>query len=211
MESMTMTWLVLACGSIAVLSGLTGWGAGALAVTMMFRPTRAVRFFGLEIAGVIPKRRAELARRIGETIERELISHRDIQNLIDTPAFHEEAARLLNGNIDDFINNSLGSNPLIGMFLSATVTAGIRDVLVREIQHMIPTAMELMFKRVEVDLDFKGIIRRRIDEFDLSRLEGIMREAASKELRAITWYGGALGLAAGLVQGAVVFMLARHW
>jgi uncharacterized membrane protein YheB (UPF0754 family) len=198
---------VIAYGSIPVISGFIGWVTNLIAVKMIFRPRKPIRFFGFTIVGLIPKRRSDLARKIGETIERELISHRDIQNLINTPLFHDEVANLLGKKIDDFIKLHLGSNPLIGMFLSATVTGSIRDVLVKEIQKMIPDTMELMFNRVEVNLDFKEIVRQRIEEFDMSKLEDIIYGIASKELKAIEWYGGVLGFAVGLIQVAIVFFM----
>lgn len=198
---------VVAFGSIPLISGLLGWITSLIAVKMIFRPRNPVWFFGARIIGLIPKRRSELARKIGESLEQELISHRDIQNLINTPVFHEEVTNLLGTKIDDFIKVNLGSNPLIGMFLSATVTESIRSVLVGEIQKMIPDAMALMFDRVEVNLDFKEIVRQRIEEFDLARLEEIIRSIASKELRTIEWYGGLVGFGAGLVQVAIVFFV----
>ena len=202
-----MTSSLLAYGSIPIVSAVIGWLTNLVAVRMIFRPRKPFRLLGLEIVGLVPKRRSELARKIGETVERELISHRDIQNLINTPLFHEEVNGLLGKKIDEFINNNLRSNPLIGMFLSATVTGTIRDVLAKEIQKMIPDAMEQMFKRVELKLDFKEIVRQRIEEFDLQKLEEIIYGIAARELRAIEWYGGVLGFAVGLLQAGIVIIL----
>lgn len=186
--------------SIPIISGLIGWLTNWLAVRMIFRPRRAVRILGFEIIGLIPKRRSDLARKIGETVEQELLSHRDIEQAVNNPAFHSEIGRVLRVKIDEFMLKYLGSNPLIAMFLTGEVASSIKEALVSEIEKMIPQTLEMVLGKLEDRLDFKHIVQSKIEQFELEKLETIIHSIAARELKAIEILGGVLGFAVGLVQ-----------
>ena len=59
---------------------------------------------------------------------------------------------------------------------------------------------------IEGKLDFKEIVRKKIEEFDLSKLEQIIYKIASKELRSIEIFGGILGFCVGLVQVVIILI-----
>ncbi|MCF0134563.1 MAG: DUF445 family protein [Blautia sp.] len=49
-------------------------------------------------------------------------------------------------------------------------------------------------------LDVSGIVEEKINEFDVSFLEKLIMEIARKELNALVWIGGALGMLIGFVN-----------
>ncbi len=65
--------------SIPLISALIGWITNYLAVKMIFRPHIPIKILGITFHGILPKRKSALAHEIGETVERELISHDDIK------------------------------------------------------------------------------------------------------------------------------------
>lgn len=196
--------------SIPIISALVGWITNYIAVRMLFRPRMPVRILGLTFHGVIPKRKADLARKIGTTVERELISHRDIQQVMNTPAFHEEVGRVIGQKADDFIRATFGSGSLVSLLLSSDTAAHIRRALLDEVQKLVPDAMELLVDKMESKVDFSEIVRTKIEGFDLQRLEGIIYGIASRELRSIEIWGGVLGFAVGVIQVAVLWLGSRY-
>ncbi len=189
---------------IPIISAFIGWLTNTIAVRMIFRPRKAVRILGIEIIGLIPKRRGDLARKIGETVEKELISHKDIHTVVSSPAFQADILDAIMGRVDDFISDNLGLIPMVSLFLDGDAMKGIKARLRQELESMIPGMIENMFEKVESKLDFKEIIREKIEGFDLSRLETIIYSIASRELKAIEIFGGVLGFIVGLVQVAIV-------
>lgn len=189
---------------IPVVSALIGWLTNFIAVRMLFRPRRPVRVLGLTIVGLIPRRQADLARKIGETVEKELISHQDIRRVADTPSFRNRVIDVIFEQIERFIMQSLGANPLVAAILSGEVVASIKVMVREELQNRLPDIMEELFGRLEAHLDFKQIIREKIERFDLSRLETIVYSIASRELKAIELVGGVLGFVVGLAQVAII-------
>src|SRR5690554_263469 len=65
---------------LAFIGGGIGWLTNILAIKLIFRPIQpiSIPIIGYKFQGLIPKRRNELAKSIGETIERELISIEEV-------------------------------------------------------------------------------------------------------------------------------------
>lgn len=194
--------------SIPVISALIGWITNFLAIKMIFRPHKPFRFLGITIQGILPRRKADLAVQIGETVEKELISHNDIKKAIDNPEFHKELSSSVVEAIDKVIVNKLGSNPMLAMFLSGDMVASIKGMLADEVEKEVPGFMEKMFERMEDYIDFKELVSRKVNEFDMDQLEKIVYDIASRELKTIEILGAVLGFFVGLVQLAI-FAIAK--
>jgi len=193
--------------TIPLISALIGWLTNCLAVRMIFRPRRPMRIGPFTLEGLIPKRKAALARTIGETVEKELISHHDIHRVVTSERFQEQILDAIIGRIEEFIYTSLGSSPLISMMLSGTAAERIKELMRTELRKQLPGIMEELFEKVESQLDFKEIIRAKIEAFDMVKLETIVSAIASRELKAIERIGGILGFVIGAVQAALLLTM----
>ena len=201
--------ILLYC-SLPFITALIGWFTNFLAVKMIFRPRREVRIAGIRIIGLIPKRKHDLAVKIAETIEKELISHRDIREILQTEEFHLQTGNVIKKRIDAFVDEKLSANPLLSMFLTPEISGKLTDMLMEELQKEIPGLIDSLFASVEKKIDFRKIIRSKIDGFDLSRLESIIYQIAAKELKAIEIFGGVLGFVVGLLQLLILFAGGLH-
>ncbi len=191
---------------IPLISALIGWITNFIAVKMIFRPHAPVSVFGIVFWGLIPKRKSALAKKIGETVEHELISHQDIHTVVNTPAFHEEILRSVMLAIDRFIEQKLGSSPIVSLILSNEATGVIKEMIKNELRGMLPGFMEDIFEKVEHRLDFKEIVQKKIEQFDMIKLENIVYKIAAKELHAIEILGGVLGFIVGLIQVGILIL-----
>lgn len=81
-----------------VLGAFVGYVTNYLAIKLLFRPKRRV----LGIQGLLPKRKAEIARRAGEVVNGYLVNREAIRLKIDT--------RRLDEGIDRFLHR--GKSPL---------------------------------------------------------------------------------------------------
>lgn len=190
--------------SIPVISALIGWLTNFIAVKMIFRPRKEIRFLGLKIIGLLPKRKNDLAKKIADTVERELISHRDIKNIIQSEEFHLKTVDVIKSRIDEFLCNKVYSNPLLTMFVSPDVTSRLTETIMAELEKEIPGVINSLFETVESKLNFKKVIEDKIQAFEMNKLESIVYSIASRELKAIEYLGGALGFVVGLIQLALI-------
>jgi uncharacterized membrane protein YheB (UPF0754 family) len=199
-----MIQTIIILTAIPLVSALIGWITNLLAVKMIFRPRKEISVLGLRIIGVIPKRRNELAQKIAETVERELISHRDIHAILQTPEFHSRMGQVIREKLDSFIAEKIAGNSLLTLLVNPDLVSNVSDVLMEELQKMFPEMVDSLFEAVEDKVDFKRIIRNRIEEYDLIKLEKIIYSIASRELKSIEVMGGVIGFIIGMVQSAML-------
>lgn len=75
-----------------LLGAIIGYVTNALAIRMLFRPLKAIRFFGLRLPftpGVIPKQRYVLADSIGQMVSERLITEDALERQVAAPEFQE--------------------------------------------------------------------------------------------------------------------------
>lgn len=197
--------LVVVIG-IPLTAALIGWITNYIAIKMLFRPRMPVRILGITFHGLVPRRQAQLALSIAETVETELISHEDIREFLARPESRDAVETLIHDQIDTFIQKKLGSNPMLAMFLQGEMGKNIRDMLVSQLRETIPKLMESMMDRLERGLNFQEIIREKVERFELSKLEEIIYRISAKELRTIELLGGVLGFLVGLIQVTLMFV-----
>lgn len=195
---------------IPFISAAIGWLTNYIAVKMIFRPRSEVRILGLRIMGLIPKRKADLADKIADTVERELISHKDIRALTQNSDFHDRTGALIKTKIDEFVEAKVASNPLLSMFLTPDMTDKFTVVLMDELQKNIPHMIDHIYDTFEEKIDFRKIISEKINNFELERLEKIVYDISARELKSIEVLGGILGFFVGLVQLGILLFGANN-
>ena len=84
--------------------------------------------------------------------------------------------------------------------LSGYVSSGLLRVINRTVHNFIMDILNREFPVILKKINLKKIVEEKIIEFPLIKLEQIIRNVASKELKYITVFGGILGFAIGLIQ-----------
>jgi uncharacterized membrane protein YheB (UPF0754 family) len=200
-----MIWTLLA---LPLIGALIGWFTNYLAVKMIFRPAEPIRVFpGLTLQGLIPKRRQELAHKIAETVEQELLGHQDIRGALEDPEYQAHFLSLLEQRFEGFSQNHMGQmNPLIQAFISPELASKVKEALVKEVADHLPALVKSMASHLEDKLDFRQIVTSRIEGFEIDRLESIVLRIASKELKHIELLGALLGFLIGVVQAVLAYL-----
>ncbi len=193
--------------SIPLVSALIGYVTNYIAVVMLFRPHKPRRFIGLSLQGLVPRRQKEIAESLGAMIERDLFSHSDIQQALQSAETTEEAAAFLNEQIDQFIQKLSAQNPMIGMFVQGPLLDQVKGMLRDQMTDRFPQFIERVVDRVEHKLDVSEIVRKKVEAFDLTKLEAIIHEVSARELKTIEVLGGVLGFFVGLVQVGIMLVV----
>jgi uncharacterized membrane protein YheB (UPF0754 family) len=186
-----------------LVGGGIGYITNRLAVAMIFRPVEPRRILGLRIHGLVPRRKSDLARSIGRVVGAHLVNHEDIvraMGKLDVEALIERAIeRGLEPKIAE-----LRRIPLLGNFLTDERVGDIRRSLTRGLAADSDGLVEEFERAIEDGLDVQDIVTRKVEEFPVQKLEELILEVASKELRAIELLGGLLGTLIGLGQAALL-------
>lgn len=192
--------------SILAISALIGWFTNYVAIKMLFRPRRAISFLGMRIQGLIPKRQAEIAANIAETVERELVSHRDVESVFQGAEMQLEFERATNEQVELFLGKLLGKIPLLGGLIKDGIGDQVKAVILQQLKQAGPDLIERLLSKAQNDLDFQRIVRERIEAFDLGKLEAIIYSISSRELKTIELLGGVLGFIVGIGQVVLIII-----
>lgn len=191
---------------LTIVGGLIGWITNILAIKLLFRPITPVKIpiLNIEILGLIPKRKNEIAANIGEVISNELLSMDDILNQALSSSDGEDFNSYITYKIKNIINEKLN---IIPMPFRMMATPYIDEILNKEVPIAINGISDDLLLKAKEKVDIQKIVEEKINELDLVQLEDIIIKVAKKELKHIEILGLVLGAAIGLLQGFLVIFL----
>ncbi len=189
---------------MALVGAGIGWFTNYLAVKLIFRPLNPIRIpiLGVEIQGLVPKRRNEIAASIGKTVEEQLISIEELSKHLNTEKNRGVIIKNIRVGILRVVNEKLPS--FIPSGIKNTILNYIGDVIDKESKAFIANNMDKLIKDAVETIDISQLVEQKINDFDLIELESIILSLSKRELKYIELLGGVLGLLIGLFQG--IFM-----
>ncbi len=190
---------------LAVVGGVIGWVTNILAIKLMFRPINPIKIplINLEIIGLIPKRKNEIAQNIGEVVAKELLS---IDDIIKN-AITEEDKVIFSQLVKNKIRNLVaGKMDFVPAPFRIMVQGPIDNIIEEEVDGALKEMESEAVSHIKDKVNIEKIVEEKINELDLQELERIIINVAKKELKHIEVLGFILGAAIGIVQGLVVML-----
>lgn len=192
---------------LPIIAAFTGWITNKIAIKLLFHPRLPVRFLGITIQGVFPKRQQQFAEKLGKLVSRELLSFDDIKQKIARPENVNKIMPLVEKHIDHFLQVKLGEKmPIVRAFVGESTLNQMKSILMEELEALFPALMEDYMHQVKTDLDLEQIVTRKIAAFSTDKLEDILLQIMSKEFVFIEVIGAVLGFIIGLIQLALTFL-----
>lgn len=184
-----------------VICAFIGWITNYLAIRMLFHPRQPVRILGWTWQGLFPKRQAELAQRLGQLVETELLNHQDIRQIVDQPAFQKRLRGMVEQAVRRFVQGKLTSlHPLLNSLLRGTIADRATDMIVDEVERFLPDLVEQAAAELESQVHIESIVQEKIEGFSPERLEALLFSMLKKEFWFIEIIGGVLGFVVGSIQ-----------
>ena len=191
---------------LTIVGGLIGWITNILAIKLLFRPIKPIKIpiLNIEILGLIPKRKNEIAANIGEVISNELLS---IDDILDK-ALNNSDGENFNSYIIDKIKNIINEKlNIIPMPFRMMASPYIDEILNKEVPSAINEISADLLTKAKENVNIQEIVEEKINELDLEKLEDIIIKVAKKELKHIEILGLVLGAIIGVLQGILVIFL----
>jgi len=191
---------------MVVVGGLIGWMTNVIAIKLLFRPLLPVKvpLTNFHIIGLIPKRRFDIAKNIGQTVHDELISMDEIGEKLLTDENKNWITAEIKGKISTVIDEKMSILPS-GLKMMAMGMFG--DVVDKEIAVFIDEKAGELVKKAGENVNIGEMVEEKINQFELEKIEDIILSVAKSELKHIEVLGGFLGAAIGLFQAAVMQFL----
>ena len=191
---------------LASIGGIIGYVTNVLAIKLIFRPIKAIKIpiLNLEIVGLIPKRRNEIAKNIGEIIQDEFLSMDDILESIMTESDKEKVTEYIKGKIKNIAQEKMSFVPFP---IRSMLEGYIMDTVDIEIRSAIDELSNDIINKAKERINIQEIVENKINELDLYELENLIIKVAKKELKHIEILGLVLGFLIGIIQGIIVIFI----
>ncbi len=192
---------------LATLGGIIGWITNRLAIKMLFRPFQPVNIplINYKIQGLIPKRKAEIAKSIGETVETELLSMEEIIMELIKGDNKDEISVILKNKIAEIITDKQSS--VIPSVFKKMILKYINGMIDEKGDRIITEFIEDTVIKATANIQLSKMIEDRINRFEMEELERIAIKVVKAELRHIEILGGILGFMIGIFQGIFILLL----
>ena len=189
---------------IVGIGAMIGWITNYVAIKMLFRPYKEINFGLFKIQGLIPKRKHEIAVSIADTVQKELISLKDVTSSLDGEELEIRMGNMIDKILDAKLEGELVKKfPMLAMFMSDDMLRKIKSMIKTSILENKDTIIEMFSNYLEEKVDFREIIIKNVDGFSLEKLEDITYSLARKELKHIEEVGAVLGGIIGFFQFGV--------
>ncbi|GAB6875936.1 DUF445 domain-containing protein [Thermaerobacter litoralis] len=196
---MDSAWLTL-----PVTGGLIGWATNRVAIWALFRPIRPWRVPGLgwTLQGLLPRRQADLARALAETVERDLLSAADVREHLRRLPLERAAADAVARMVREAVLARLPA--LVPRAWSLQLADRIAQEARLEVTRRFPELAEGLLAAAEEGLRLGPVVERKMLDLDPAGVEALVLRLAGRELRFVEWSGAVLGFLVGLVQALLV-------
>lgn len=195
---MSLEWILL-----PAVGALIGWFTNFVAIRMLFHPRKPVRLFGrVVLQGVLPRRQGELARVVGETVERDLLPVDELVESLDLAGYQAQVIDAVVGHVGRRVDQNLPA--LLPANIKRMISAYARQVVGKEAALVVGEMVSRIKEQVRRDVKLAEFVREKMSQLDTDHLERIVVKVAATELRAIEVLGAVLGLAIGLIQAALL-------
>lgn len=198
-------WLKLLL--LAIIGGIIGWITNILAIKLLFRPFNPVNIpvINFKIQGLIPKRKAEIAKSIGHTVETELLSIEEIIDKLIQNNNKEEILLILKEKITEIVSEHLPS--IVPSSFKGMILNYIDDIIEKEGENIVAEFIEKTVNKATSNIELGRMVEDKINQFEMEELERIIINIAKTELKHIEILGGILGFLIGIFQGILILFL----
>ena len=191
---------------LAVIGGLIGYITNVIAIKLIFRPINPIKIpiLNIEIIGMIPKRKTEIATNIAKVVEEQFISVDEISDNIITEQDKQHIIDYIKVRVKLILSEKM---TLIPSTIRNLVQNYVSEIIEDEIREGIDELSEEMIIKTKNRINIKEIIENKINELDLYELETIILQIVKNELRHIEVLGLILGFFIGIVQGIITIFI----
>lgn len=149
---------------MVILAAIHGYGAAWLAVRMLFRPRRPVKFLGLTVfpQGMIPRHRERLANAIGKAVGQELVSQETVLEQLFEREFLQKKIQTV---VDSYTQELLTQDyPSIIEALPENLREAVLES-VESLQERLGSYVATVIQSEDTHLAIQGFVEDQVDDF----------------------------------------------
>jgi len=189
---------------LIIIGAIIGWLTNVLAIKMLFRPIRPFKIplLNITIQGLIPKRRHDIAKSIGEDVEKELISINEIFDRLVTEENKQEVICIIKEKLLKVIDYKIPS--IIPYSIKSRIIEYFEEQINKDAMIILDSSIDGIISNTVYKIKIGDMVEEKIDELELENMERLILSLASSELKYIELLGGLLGGVIGFIQSIII-------
>lgn len=196
-----MSWNLV---TLPLVAALIGWGTNVIAIKMLFWPREPIAFLGWTFVGVLPKRKLEIARSIGEVLNDEILPTHELIEAVNTPETRRRVTELIVSNMAGKVDRFLPR--FLAEYAGDKIRQHLEELIYSEIENLFYQLGDTLSTELQENKVLGRLVEDKINSFDLFKLEELILKVAKNELRYIEVFGAVIGLVIGLVQVLILIL-----
>lgn len=145
-----------------------------------------------------------IVRQLRAVIERETRDAGFLRRWVADRFFDEATLHGVVGRALEAWANDIAASDELRRVLSETLTALPRELLKEQL--VSANAVTSLVETLSRKLDVRAILWQRLSNFSNEEIEALVMETAGREIKAIVWFGAAIGLVVGIAQTLLNFI-----
>lgn len=189
---------------LIIVGAIIGWLTNVLAIKMLFRPIMPFRIplINIKIQGLIPKRRHDIAKSIGDVVEKELVSINEIFDKLVTDENKQEVISIIREKLLKVIDYKIPA--IIPYSIKCRIIDYFDDQINKDAMSILDSSVDGIINNTAYKVKIGEMVEEKIDELDMKNMERLILSLTSRELKYIELLGGLLGGIIGLFQAIVI-------
>ncbi len=187
--------------SIPFLNAFFGWMMITSLFYFLFHPHHKKDFFIFNMQGFIPGNLASWAALTGEYVATNIVNIGSMKQSLLQGEKIVQINRLLDSKVDDFLRNKLKEKiPVFSMFITEGMISRMKEVLVAELEMMIPSLIDQIASGVEQEYNVQKIISEKAVSVSIAEIEKLFFRYAGRSITALKVVVAVTGFMLGLLE-----------
>ncbi len=189
---------------LVAVGAIIGWLTNVLAIKMLFRPIRpiVIPVLNITLQGLIPKRRHDISKSIGEVVEKELISINEIFDRMVTEENKLEVITIIKEKLLKVIDYKIPA--IIPYSIKSKIIDYFEEQINKDAMSILDSSIDGIINTTVHKINIGEMVESKINELELENMEKLIMGLTSRELKYIELLGGLLGGLIGLIQAVVI-------
>lgn len=192
---------------LIVVGAVIGWLTNVLAIKMLFRPIKpfVIPLLNIKVQGLIPRRRHDISKSIGEVVEKELISMQEILDRLVTVENKKEVIEIIKEKLLKVIDYKIPS--IIPYSIKSKIIDYFEEQINKDAMSILDSSIDGIVSKAVHKINIGEIVEEKINDLELENMEKLILSVTSRELKYIELLGGLLGGIIGLIQALIIRFL----
>lgn len=187
-----------------LLSTFTAWAVIWAVIKILFHPRHPVRFFGITLQGIVPRKKTAMAKKLARAVETQFFSFDAIEKKLTAPDNFHQLKPEIEKHIDIFLKEKLKEVfPMLSMFIGDKTINQLKNAFLAELENIFPVIIKSYLSKIQEGFNMEEIIREKMNAVSIDTLERNFYMLAKRELCYAQWIAAIFGFLMGCLHIAV--------